>query len=212
MACSSLCCLGRARVNTHVFAARCILLDCFGTYSPAASGVWGRRGVVAHGVPPFGIYRQKITPKKLLAHVATPPAWYHDGTPRQAGQVWLLLLGKKSAGGSQRSRGRQCLGMQVSSSLAGQEHPTHKSYPGVCAKPGTGASTLLTQGSRTCCCSLSHLSFHSAPRCQGEEKETTEKLKKSSCEQALPWLLSVGQQARAAGESKRIWGLAFPNN
>jgi len=83
---------------------------------------------------------------------------------------------------------------------------------GVCAEPGAGASTHPTQGSGTGCCPLAHLSFHSAPRCQGEEKETTEILKSCSREQALPWLLSVGQQARATRESKRILGLAFPNN
>lgn len=73
MACSSLCCLGRARVNTHVFAARCTLLDCFGTYCPAASGVWGRRDVLVHGVPPFEIYREKITPKMLLPFMTVLP-------------------------------------------------------------------------------------------------------------------------------------------
>lgn len=118
---------------------------------------------------------------------------------------------KKSTGGSQFSKERQGLGMQVTSSLAGHEHPTHKSYLcGLCWAWHWGQHSLDTKVKDWLLASCP--SFHSAPKCQGEEEETSEKSKKSCHEQVLPWLLSVGQQARMAGDSKRIWGLAFPNN
>lgn len=58
---------GKSQSEDPMFAAGLPWLQCLGIYSPAASGVWGRRDFVAHGMLQFGIYRPKMTPKKLLS-------------------------------------------------------------------------------------------------------------------------------------------------
>lgn len=91
---------------------------------------------------------------------------------------------------AEKSIGDNYLGLSMQAVLAKN---TQQADPGPWdgAKAGTGASTQLDQELPP----SMEFPSHPATRCEGEEIETTEKLKNISfCEQVLPQLPNVGQQ------------------
>lgn len=199
------------------------LVECFGTYCPAESGVWGGRDVVVHAVPPFGTYRQKITPKMPLSFMTV--------LPQPLPGAMTACQGRLDKCGVS-SWGRRVLEAHSFLEKAGRGHAGHQQPcwprgpppqiwtlgsvvslglgPALSQPRGDPEASTLNQGLAA---ALS-LGFPSTlPSDMKENRRKSQKnWKKSSPEQARPWFLPVGHQARAAGESKRIWGLAFPNN
>lgn len=148
----------------------------------------------------------KITAKGLLPFmtVGTAPAMTH------AKVSWVSvvsLLWKKGAGRSQLSRE---MSMKVTSSLTGQEHPTHKSYPwGLCWAWDWGQhSPHLSIKDWLLPSFSSFLSL--CPRCW-EDKEAIEKMEKnSSLWTSTPLALVCGPAGMSGRREQKDFGLSLP--